>query len=100
MRALALCDGDVIKARHLSHAVQRASADAGARPSDTRKGGAIEALEVTLGRVEKDAILQALRHTGGQKAAASRALGLSRPGLDAKLARHGIDARSLKRGPG
>ncbi|MCC6624601.1 MAG: sigma 54-interacting transcriptional regulator [Deltaproteobacteria bacterium] len=100
LRALALCDGDVIKARHLSQNVQRAGGEAPSRPSEAKKATGIEPLEVTLGRVERDAILAALKHTQGQKAAAARLLGLSRPGLDAKLARHGIEARSLKRSPG
>jgi len=105
MRALALCDGDIVKVKHLSYLVAQSGARAGgpdapSRPSEGKKTIGLEPLEVTLGRVEKDAIVQALRHTQGQKAAAARLLGLSRPGLDAKLARHGIEARSLKRSPG
>jgi len=104
MRALALCDGDVIKARHFSPVVQRAGdgvpkSEPKRLPGSVGSPSAIEPLDVTLARVEKDALLAALRTSDGQKAKASRLLGLSRPGLDAKLARHGIDARSLKRGP-
>ncbi|MFO0744210.1 MAG: sigma-54 dependent transcriptional regulator [Myxococcota bacterium] len=110
LRALALCDGDVVKARHFSLAVQRAggggppkseprNGGGGGNGAGSASGGAIEPLDVTLGRVEKEALKRALEATGGQKAAAARLLGLSRPGLDAKLARHAIDARSLKRDP-
>jgi DNA-binding NtrC family response regulator len=38
----------------------------------------------------------ALEATGGRKAPAARLLGVSRPGLDGKLARHGIDAAEIR----
>jgi DNA-binding NtrC family response regulator len=105
VRAVALCEGPEIKPRHFSP-----NLGGGSQPRRGATGGAadeqtlaavvkrmpLEPLEALFGRVEKAAIERALEEHGGQKAATARALGLSRPGLDAKLARHGIDVGAVK----
>lgn len=47
-------------------------------------------------RVERDVIVDAARRLGGKKIAIAAALGLSRPGLDARLERYGIAMHELK----
>ena len=104
MRAVALCEGPEIKPRHLSPNLgggsQPRRAAAGTADEQTLaavvKRMPLEPLDALFGRVEKAAIERALEEHGGQKAATARALGLSRPGLDAKLQRHGIDVGVAK----
>ena len=103
MRALALCDGPEIKPRHLSPALSGVSQPKrGQGTADEQTLAAIvkrmplEPLDALFARVEKAAIQRALEEHGGQKAATARVLGLSRPGLDAKLARHGIDVKTAR----
>ncbi len=93
LRALALSDGSEIKPRHLSAAIQGRSEPRRRMHDDS----ALETLEATFLRVERDVLIRHLRASRGQKVAAAKSLGLSRPGLDAKLARHGIDAKELAR---
>ena len=89
----ALSDGSEIKPRHLSAAIQGKSEPRRKSHDDS----ALETLEATFLRVEKEILIKHLRASRGQKVAAAKSLGLSRPGLDAKLARHGIDAKELAR---
>jgi DNA-binding NtrC family response regulator len=101
LRALALSEGQEIKPRHLSAAIQGRS-EPRRRGADGGEAG-LETLESAFARVEKDLLIRHLKASNGRKVGAARSLGLSRPGLDAKLARHGIDvkelARSLKERP-
>ncbi|MGB0592508.1 MAG: sigma 54-interacting transcriptional regulator [Myxococcota bacterium] len=96
LRATVLCDGEVITAEHLSARVT--GQDAGRDDEDTlttlwRGEGP---LSDVIERVEAVVIRQALERFKGQKAATARGLGLSRPGLDGKLDRYGIDAAEFK----
>jgi len=77
-RACALSDGE-IRPEVLSDGVKAASS-AGSR-GRTLKESVAEAVR----EVERRAITEALRQHGGNKSAAARALGISRPTLDAKM---------------
>jgi two-component system, NtrC family, response regulator HupR/HoxA len=59
---------------------------------DTAAPGASQELdlEARVAAVEEAAIREAPARTGGSRARAARLLGLSRHGLAAKMARHGI----------
>jgi len=96
LRALALSDGPEIKPRHLSAALQGRS-EPRRKSTDSGGDGALETLEAAFARVEKELLIKHLRASRGQKVAAAKSLGLSRPGLDAKLARHAVDAKELAR---
>jgi DNA-binding NtrC family response regulator len=48
---------------------------------------------LTLEEIEKLAVIQALRHTGGNKLEAAQMLGVYRPTLYSKIKRHAIDVR-------
>ncbi|HSP77599.1 MAG TPA: sigma 54-interacting transcriptional regulator, partial [Myxococcaceae bacterium] len=50
-------------------------------------------LQERVARLERDAISEALRASGGKKIVAARLLGISRPTLDKKLADHGLQVR-------
>ncbi len=73
--ALVLAHGDVIRPEHLM--IGHVDTGAAARLQ-------------TLDEVERAHVEHVLAATGGQKAAAARALGVSRPRLDRLLARHGL----------
>ena len=103
LRASVLCDEDTVRRSHLSPRVWSDPADVDPRetppaviatedPWDGR-----ETLGEAVARLEATVIYQALRAAGGKKLHAARMLGLSRPGLDAKLERYGIDAAAIKR---
>jgi len=102
LRAAVLCEGTHLRAAHLSPRVLSAAPEAaGTSPSDA-EGGRVtlregETLGDVLGRVEARVIAATLAQTAGKKAPAARKLGLSRPGLDAKIERHGIDIERIKR---
>jgi DNA-binding NtrC family response regulator len=97
LRALALCEGDTIRPKHLSPAIAGRSDPRRRDASPSIEPRGLEPLDATVMRVERECLVLHLRASGGQKVAAARSLGLSRPGLDAKLARHGIDPKSLAR---
>ena len=59
-------------------------------------GAGSEALAEVVGRVERAVIERALKDMRGQKAATARQLALSRPGLDGKIQRYGIDAAAIR----
>ncbi len=99
VRASVLCEGAAVKLSHLSpkvrdrHAATPAARTGGARPLGW---DGTTTLETALGAVERELLVSALTRLGGKKIAVAKALGLSRPGLDGKLARHGIDAKAIK----
>ncbi|MCA9516689.1 MAG: hypothetical protein KC635_17225, partial [Myxococcales bacterium] len=90
-----LADGDRIGVAHLSPRVAGATAS-GRRAGEVGRAGDGEQLADVLARVEKQVILDALAKSAGKKSQAARALGLSRPGLDAKIERHGIDVGTIR----
>ncbi len=60
---------------------------------EIRAGGSSQeplTLQERVARLERDAISEALRASGGKKIVAARLLGISRPTLDKKLADHGL----------
>ena len=95
LRASVLCEGDTISANHLSERLRGAPEAKG--PSDLGDLWQVEqTLTEVVEQVEGEVIKKALERFKGQKAATARALGLSRPGLDGKLDRYGIDAGEFK----
>jgi DNA-binding NtrC family response regulator len=75
-RALVLASGNVIRAAHILLAPAGGSAEAGH--------------VATLDEVERNHVERVLALAGGQKAQASRMLGISRPRLDRLLRKHGL----------
>jgi transcriptional regulator with GAF, ATPase, and Fis domain len=90
--------------RELRNAVERlvvlAELDAGyeidvdALPAELQAVGprAPGSLAAALGELERERIAAALAGSGGNKSAAARALGISRPTLDKKIREHGLTA--------
>ncbi len=85
-RAVALCDGALIKASDLY------LPDGGGQqaPSEPRQAGGV-ALEDYLGEIEKQAILKALDETRWNRTAAARKLGMTLRSLRYRLAKLGIE---------
>jgi DNA-binding NtrC family response regulator len=78
-RAISRCpDGSALESRHFD---VLGAVSANGTPS---------ALRTAIGSAEKEAIIDALRRAGGNKSKAARLLGITRPGLYLKLARHGL----------
>ncbi len=113
LRATVLSSGRTVRLAHLSPRVARrgegsesqprgagragrrsAAAAAAAGPAELWDGQA--SLADVVGEVEREVLTRALEACGGRKAATARRLGLSRPGLDAKMARHGLDEVALR----
>jgi transcriptional regulator with PAS, ATPase and Fis domain len=57
---------------------------------DPPSGGALGPLRTLMQKTEKQAILQALDHTGNNRVEAARVLGIHRTGLYQKMKKHGI----------
>lgn len=103
LRASVLCDGDSVRQAHLSPKVLKAESGRNGSGASRPTGGpnigwdGEESLADVVARVEAEVIRQALQAERGKKISTARALGLSRPGLDAKLERYGIDAAAIKK---
>jgi DNA-binding NtrC family response regulator len=74
-RAAIVCEGPFVDSKHLSLAVRED----------------IPALSADLAALERQAIAQALREVGGNKARAAKRLGLSRTQLYGRLRKYGLD---------
>ena len=87
-RATLLCDGGTLLARDLPSEVQPPTP----RPSATTEPTPLrERIRAATQRIERDAILEALRMTEGNVTRAARKLGLSRRGLQLKMKELEID---------
>jgi DNA-binding NtrC family response regulator len=80
--ALVLCDGPILYPHVLPREIQRPDLT----PSPATAGSAPQ----TLGGMEREALIDALRRAGGNKKRAAGLLGIHRPTLYAKLKRFGI----------
>jgi two-component system response regulator HupR/HoxA len=98
VRASVLCDGGAIRPAHLSPRLLKALglAPGGALAAAPAAWDGATPLADVIAAVERDVIASALDHNDGKKAPTARQLGLSRPGLDGKISRYGIDAAGLR----
>jgi DNA-binding NtrC family response regulator len=80
--ALVLCDGSTLAAAHLPREIQLP----GLAPLAAPAAGNVQTLEA----MEREALVDALRRSGGNKKRAAQLLGIHRPTLYAKLKRLGI----------
>lgn len=93
-RALVLCDGDVIEAEHLLLDRRHPQpAVLAARGEEDDSGGVISVPPSgrSLQSVEAELVRLTLELTGGNKSAAARILGISRPTLHKKVGKYGLD---------
>ena len=88
---------DVIEPRHLSENLRAGSRPERRTASPAPWDGA-ESLADALERTERAVLVAALAQHGGRKSRVAAALGLSRPGLDAKLNRLGLEDQARTRG--
>ena len=86
-RAVLLCRGDVLMAHHLPPTLQGPTDSP--RPDDAPLAEALDAYE-------KDLILDALKATKGNKAAAARRLGTTERLIGLRVDKHGIDPKRFK----
>jgi len=88
-RAIALCGPDSVLAKeHLLRS-------RGDKPAPGPAGGTVRTLKEAGAAAEKDAILAALRLTGGHRARAAKVLGISRKSLWEKMRHHAIEDANL-----
>ena len=87
-RALVMCEGREVDARHLAIGTRTATPRGGA----TVVGGVIQVPSVgrTLRSVEAELVALTLALTNGNKSAAARVLGISRPTLHRKIEEYGL----------
>ena len=83
LRASALTSSDEIRVEHLSPRVL----GKGPRSGKDAEWDGVSTLADLVDTLERKTILSALDRSHGQKAGAARMLGISRPGLDAKMTR-------------
>jgi DNA-binding NtrC family response regulator/tetratricopeptide (TPR) repeat protein len=93
LRASVLTDGEVIEPRVFSSRIRGHSSKPKEQSVRTRWDGQSPLSDV-VSELEREVVAQALEMTRGGKAKAARMLGISRPGLDAKLLRHDIDVKT------
>ncbi len=86
-RAVLLSSDKVIHSHHLPPTLQTAQA------SGTSSTGA---LDTTLDSMERDLLLDALKSSGGNKAKAARALGISERVMGLRVKKHQIDPRRFR----
>ena len=66
------------------------------RAMSSRRLPFVEDLPTTLARVERKMIMAALEATGGNKAGAARALGISARLMGIRVKKHAIDPRTFR----
>jgi Nif-specific regulatory protein len=86
-RAVLLAEGDVIQAHHLPPTLQLPE------PTRPKKGGLLQS---TLDAIERDMIVDALKTSRGNKAAAARALGITERLIGLRVEKHGIDPQRFR----
>ena len=86
-RAVLLTREDVIRNQHLPPTLQTA------RGSSTSMGGR---LEETLGQVEREMLIEALKDADGNRAKAARTLGITERLMGLRVKRHGIDPKRYR----
>lgn len=105
LRASVLAEAGEITPWHLSRRVRAGESAPVARGAPRERATRAEeagawdgetSLKAMVEALEKRVIEDALRAHGGKKVAVAGALGLSRPGLDAKIRRLGIDVSEFK----
>ena len=94
VRAAAMCDG-LIRVQDLPERIRKYEEQAGSKIAmHTSQGAPQEKQEcLSLAMIEGRHVARVLAHTGGNKQAASRILGVDRKTLDRMIKRHGIDFR-------
>jgi DNA-binding NtrC family response regulator len=88
-RAIALCGPDGVLAK------EYLLRSRGEKPAPGPAGGTVRTLKEAGAAAEKDAILAALRLTGGHRARAAKVLGISRKSLWEKMRHHAIEDANL-----
>lgn len=88
VRAAAMCDG-VIRVKDLPERIRDNSADSNGHAEPATTAAAPENW-VSLSAIEAEYVGRVLQHTGGNKQAAARVLGVDRKTLDRMIKRHGI----------
>lgn len=82
-RAFNLVEGDIIEVQHLPHYIQKFS-------KKVRRSISDKTLPALMEQVEKEALLEALSSTGGNKMQAAKVLGISRAWLYKKMKQYNI----------
>ena len=89
-RAIVLCEGPEIDAEHLS-IFEREWNDRG-KDDDPGQSIRIPDTGMTLAEIEAEALRITLKLTGGNRSAAARILGISRPTIHRKIREYGLEA--------
>lgn len=97
VRAAAMCDG-IIRAQDLPERIRDYRDEAPANNSAEDPGAGEETTFPPLAEIEGRYVARVLNHTGGNKQAAARVLGVDRKTLDRMIKRHGIDFSKRRNG--
>ena len=89
-RAIVLSDGPEIAAEHLS--IFEREWNAGGQDDDPGQSIRIPDTGMTLAEIEAEALRITLKLTGGNRSAAARILGISRPTIHRKIREYGLEA--------
>ena len=89
-RAIVLSDGPEIDAEHLS--IFEREWNAGGQDDDPGQSIRIPDTGMTLAEIEAEALRITLKLTGGNRSAAARILGISRPTIHRKIREYGLEA--------
>ncbi len=89
-RAIVLSDGPEIDAEHLS--IFEREWNAGGKDDDPGQSIRIPDTGMTLAEIEAEALRITLKLTGGNRSAAARILGISRPTIHRKIREYGLEA--------
>jgi two-component system response regulator AtoC len=91
-RAAVLSQGDVLLEEHLAEATPRAAADSNGAPLPPAAEQRLPAGRLaSLDEVEREHIARVYQHARGHKGDTCRILGISRPTLERKLRKYGLE---------